>query len=48
MFFFFFNITKDCALEAGTNVTGGQTVMNPWCTIGGVASSVCQTSELIM
>lgn len=22
--------------------------MNPWCTIGGVASSVCQTSELIM
>ena len=22
--------------------------MNPWCTIGGVATSVCQTSELIM
>lgn len=39
---------KDCALEAGTNVTGGQSVMNPWCTIGGVATAVCQTSELIM
>lgn len=39
---------KDCALEAGTNVTGGQSVMNPWCTIGGVATSVCQSSELIM
>ena len=21
---------KDCALEAGSTVTGGQTVMNPW------------------
>jgi selenide,water dikinase len=25
---------KDCALEAGTTVTGSQTAMNPWCTIG--------------
>ena len=33
---------KDCALEAGTTVTGGQTVMNPWCTIGGVATTICQ------
>lgn len=39
---------KDCALEAGTSVTGGQTVMNPWCTIGGVASTVCQPNELIV
>ena len=27
---------KDCALEAGTTVTGGQTVLNPWCTVGAV------------
>ena len=39
---------KDCALEAGSSVTGGQTVMNPWCTIGGVATTVCQQNELIV
>jgi len=39
---------KDCALEAGCNVTGGQSVMNPWLTVGGVATSVCQASEMIM
>lgn len=39
---------KDCAMEAGTNITGGQTVMNPWCIIGGVATSVCQSSEFIV
>jgi len=39
---------KDCALEAGTSLTGGQTVMNPWCTIGGVATSVCQPNEFII
>ncbi len=39
---------KDCALEAGSTVTGGQTVMNPWCTIGGVATTVCQPNEFIM
>ena len=39
---------KDCALEAGSSVTGGQTVMNPWCTIGGVATTVCQPNELIV
>ena len=39
---------KDCALEAGCSVTGGQTVMNPWCTVGGVATTVCQPNEFIM
>lgn len=39
---------KDCALEAGTTVTGGQTAMNPWCTIGGVASTICQPNEFII
>jgi len=39
---------KDCALEAGTTVTGGQTVMNPWCTIGGVATTICQPNEFII
>jgi selenide,water dikinase len=38
---------KDCASEAGTSVNGGQTVINPWLIIGGVATSVCLTSEFI-
>lgn len=41
-------IFKDSALEAGTTVTGGQTVVNPWCTVGGVATSVCQPNEYIV
>ncbi|KAH9508006.1 hypothetical protein Btru_052563 [Bulinus truncatus] len=39
---------KDAAEEAGTQVTGGQTVVNPWLTIGGVATAVCQSNEYIM
>lgn len=39
---------KDSAMEAGTTVTGGQTVVNPWCTIGGVATTVCQPNEYIV
>ncbi|KFM59680.1 Selenide, water dikinase, partial [Stegodyphus mimosarum] len=39
---------KDCAYEAGTNVTGGQTILNPWMTLGGVATAVCQTNEFII
>jgi len=29
-------------------VTGGQTVVNPWMTVGGVATSVCSSTEFIM
>lgn len=39
---------QDSALEAGTSVTGGQSVVNPWCTIGGVASSICQPNDYIV
>ena len=39
---------QDTAREAGCLVTGGQTVVNPWCTIGGVASTVCPPSAVIM
>lgn len=39
---------KDLAKEAETTVTGGQTVINPWMTIGGVASAVCTPDEIIM
>uniref|UniRef100_H2YQM1 selenide, water dikinase n=1 Tax=Ciona savignyi TaxID=51511 RepID=H2YQM1_CIOSA len=39
---------KDSAEEAGTSITGGQTVLNPWCLIGGVATTVCQQNEFIM
>lgn len=31
---------NDLARQAETNVTGGQTVMNPWPIVGGVAMSV--------
>jgi len=39
---------QDTAQEAGCLVTGGQTVMNPWVIIGGVASSVCDEADIIM
>jgi len=39
---------KQCAAEADVAVQGGQTVLNPWCLIGGVATSVCQQNEFIM
>lgn len=38
---------RDLAAEAGTRITGGQTVLNPWPMIGGVASSCCQDAEII-
>mmetsp|Transcript_8450 Transcript_8450/g.14172 ORF Transcript_8450/g.14172 Transcript_8450/m.14172 type:complete len:285 (-) Transcript_8450:456-1310(-) len=36
---------NDCASEAGTMVTGGQSVMNPWPIIGGVANVTCFDHE---
>lgn len=36
------------AEKAGTEVTGGQTVMNPWPIIGGVAMSVVSEGEFVM
>ena len=39
---------QDTAREAGCLVTGGQTVLNPWCTVGGVASTVCPPTSIIM
>jgi selenide,water dikinase len=38
---------NDLATEAGCLVTGGQTVVNPWFIIGGVASSVVREEEII-
>lgn len=38
---------NDLAEEAGTTVTGGQTVLNPWPIIGGVASAVVPTSGYV-
>ncbi|KAK2113291.1 Selenide, water dikinase 2 [Saguinus oedipus] len=38
----------DAAEEGGTAVTGGQTVVNPWIVIGGVATVACQPNEFIM
>ena len=39
---------SDLALEAGTAINGGQTVINPWYIVGGVASSVVTKDEVIM
>jgi len=39
---------RDTAFEAGTQITGGQTVQNPWLTVGGVATSICQPTEYII
>lgn len=39
---------NDLATEAETEVTGGQTVKNPWPIIGGAATAVCTESEFIM
>ncbi|KAH7474157.1 hypothetical protein KRP22_005267 [Phytophthora ramorum] len=38
---------NDLARKAQTNVTGGQTVMNPWPIVGGVAMSVRSESQII-
>jgi len=38
---------NDLANEAGTAVTGGQTVLNPWPIVGGVATSVVSAEEYI-
>jgi len=39
---------KDTANEAGTKVSGGQTVLNPWLMVGGVATSICTQEEYII
>ena len=38
---------NDCANEAGTKITGGQSIMNPWPMIGGVANVMCNQDEFI-
>ncbi|KAF8564194.1 hypothetical protein P879_09396 [Paragonimus westermani] len=39
---------RDCALQAGTSIRGGQTVLSPWLLVGGVATAVCSDAEYIM
>lgn len=38
---------RDACDEAGTAITGGQTVLNPWPIIGGVATSVVSEGEFV-
>jgi len=38
----------DLCKEAETQVSGGQTVLNPWPIIGGVAKSICKKQDFIM
>ena len=40
-------LLADCCREAGTGCTGGQTVLNPWPIIGGVANCTVLESEMI-
>jgi len=39
---------NDQVKEAGSRVTGGQTVLNPWPIIGGTAVSTCKREDFIM
>jgi selenide, water dikinase len=36
-----------CVVEPGTNISGGQTVLNPWPIIGGVATAIVRSNECI-
>lgn len=38
---------RDACIEAETSVTGGQTVMNPWPIIGGVATTIAAKGEFV-
>ena len=38
---------NDCANESETLITGGQSVMNPWPMIGGVANVVCEENQYV-
>jgi selenide, water dikinase len=38
---------RDACIEAETSVTGGQTVLNPWPIIGGVATSIVSEGEFV-
>jgi selenide,water dikinase len=38
----------DTCKEAGTQVSGGQSIVNPWPIIGGVAKSICKKEDIIM
>jgi len=39
---------KEAAKEAGASVSGGGEGLNPWLTVGGVATSVCLPTEYIV
>ena len=39
---------KEAAREAGSRVTGGQTLINPWMMVGGAATSICSQEEYIV
>jgi len=38
----------DLCKEADTQVSGGQTISNPWPMIGGVAKTICKKEDIIM
>lgn len=38
---------NDCATDAETSITGGQSIMNPWPMIGGVANVMLLKDEYV-
>ena len=38
----------DLCQEAGSSCNGGQSVINPWVIVGGVATAVCGPKDFIM
>lgn len=39
---------KDAAKQAGCNVKINSMIVNPWCYLGGIASSICTSTEIIL
>jgi len=39
---------NDTAAEAGTIITGGQSILNPWPIIGGVANTIVRADEFLV
>lgn len=40
-------IFQDAAVDAGTTVKGGDLNLNPWLSIGGVATAFCSMSGVV-
>lgn len=39
---------KDAATVTGCSVKVNSMIINPWCYLGGIASSICTSKEIIL